>query len=262
MIRFQATKQLDTSDGPQRLEISFQLAAGQTLALYGPSGAGKTTILRILAGLTKPDTGIIQVNNQTWFDKEETIDTPITSRSIGMVFQDFALFPNLTVRQNLEYALQTKSPDSAAFIDDLLDIIELKNLQHRHPAHLSGGQQQRTALARAIARKPSLLLLDEPLSAIDDEMRVKLQDYIIEARRRYNLTTILVSHNIPEILRLADKVCCIEKGRVIKQGSPEEIFPQACTAGIIAKNDHSITISLPPDQLKSFAPGQTITINS
>jgi len=244
-LHFKATKTLHTASGSQLLDIEFHLKQGSLLALYGPSGAGKTTILRILAGLTDTNTGYIRMNDEVWLDTGNLTNPsaqprtdgklptqplpgtrhtrlPTQSRSIGFVFQDFALFPHLTVRQQLEYALP-KNADRQ-MVNDLLEMMQLQELQHRKPALLSGGQQQRTALARAIARRPSLLLLDEPLSALDDEMRFKLQDFIAKAHRFYGLTTILVSHYLPEIFRLSDDVIVLENGRIQKQGPAPQVF--------------------------------------
>ncbi|MBS1664944.1 MAG: ATP-binding cassette domain-containing protein [Bacteroidetes bacterium] len=223
-LQFQAAKTLHTAHGPQQLDLSFQLKKGDILALYGPSGAGKTTILRILAGLTHPTTGHIQTENEIWLDTSRKLDLPTRHRSIGFVFQDFALFPHLSVRQQLEFALPPKA--DTRIIAELLEMMELEALQNQKPAALSGGQQQRVALARAIARRPRLLLLDEPLSALDDEMRSKLQDFILKAHQHYDLTTILVSHHLPEIFRLASEVIVLEKGRIQKKGKVADVFHQ------------------------------------
>jgi molybdate transport system ATP-binding protein len=221
-LQLKVRKTLHTASGIQLLDVNFQLEKGSLLALYGPSGAGKTTILRILAGLTDADTGFISVDNEVWLDTTHNTRLPTRSRSIGFVFQDFALFPHMTVRQQLEFALPTTADRQT--IDELLEMMQLQELQHRKPTLLSGGQQQRTALARAIARRPALLLLDEPLSAVDDEMRFKLQDFIGKAHRSYGLTTILVSHYLPEIFRLSDEVIVLENGKIQKQGPPTQVF--------------------------------------
>jgi molybdate transport system ATP-binding protein len=231
-VRFHATKMLHTAQGPQLFDIGFEARQGQLLALYGPSGAGKTTLLRLLAGLTDPKTGHIEVAGETWFDSQQKINQPTRHRSIGFVFQDFALFPHLTVRQQLEYALPEKAQKT--IIAELLNLMELEELQHHRPNHLSGGQQQRIAIARAIARRPRLLLLDEPLSAVDHEMRQKLQDYLLKAQQRYQLTTILVSHYLPEIFRLADTVISIKNGRIDSQGPPASIFDKENICTIIS----------------------------
>lgn len=222
-LSFHATRMLHTARGPQPFELALDMQQGQTLAIYGPSGAGKTTLLRILAGLTAAQ-GHIQVGDETWLDTGRHINLPTRRRSIGFVFQDFALFPNLTVREQLEYALPSKTDKTP--IDELLHLMELEELQHHRPALLSGGQQQRIAIARAIARRPRLLLLDEPLSALDDDMRQKLQDYLLKALRYYKLTTLLVSHHLPDIFRLADMVIHLEHGRIERQGTPAEVFAE------------------------------------
>ena len=227
-LDFHATKWLHTAQGKELLDIRFQLQKGNTLALYGPSGAGKTTLLRILAGLTDVTTGHIRLGDETWLDTKNRINWLTRRRAIGFVFQDFALFPNLSVREQLEYALPGNAEDQdTALIDELLFLMELEALQHLRPALLSGGQQQRVALARAIARRPGLLLLDEPLSALDEEMRNKLQEYILKVQQRYHLTTVLVSHHLPEIIHLADTVISIKKGRIESDGPPAVIFAQS-----------------------------------
>ena len=224
MIQFRAYKILNTSQGKMPLEVAFTLDKGQLISLFGKSGAGKTTILRILAGLTKTDESFIEVENEVWDDTKKKIHLPAQTRSIGFVFQDYALFPNLTVKENVQFALQKKS--DRKIVPELLELMELQQLQHNKPTRLSGGQQQRVALARAIARQPKILLLDEPLSALDDEMRFKLQDYIFKAHLHYKLTTILVSHHLPEIFRLSDNVIILDKGKIIKQGKPLDVFTE------------------------------------
>jgi molybdate transport system ATP-binding protein len=217
-----AIKMLHTAQGPQRLDIDFRWQQGRLLAIYGPSGAGKTTLLRILAGLTATDSGFIEVEGETWLDTARRIHLPTRHRSIGFVFQDFALFPHLTVRQQLDFALPDRK--NKTIVAELLNLMELEELQNLRPALLSGGQQQRVALARAIARRPRLLLLDEPLSALDDDMRNKLQEYILMAHRHYQLTTLLVSHHLPEVLRLADEAILLDNGKITAQGEPANLF--------------------------------------
>jgi molybdate transport system ATP-binding protein len=222
ILQCKIRKMLHTVDGLLPLDLSFTLEKGRLLTIYGASGAGKTTILRILAGLTDMDSGRITIDGAAWCDTERKINIPARKRPVGMVFQDFALFPHLTVRKNLEFAIQ--KGDDKALVDELIELMELGPLQGIRPARLSGGQQQRVALARAIVRKPRLLLMDEPLSALDDEMRFRLQDFVLKAHRQYGLTTILVSHHLPEIFRMSDEVICLEKGRVLRQGRPADVF--------------------------------------
>lgn len=174
----------------------------------------------MLTGLMKPDSGQILLDDEIWYN--ERTNKRIQDRSVGYLFQDYALFPNMSVRQNLEYALPRNA--GSEIIDELIEMIELTQLQDRNPQTLSGGQKQRVALARTLVRKPKLLLLDEPLSALDYQMRIKLQSYILDLHQRFALTTILVSHDISEIIRLSDKVFEIDRGQVIRKGSPMEVF--------------------------------------
>lgn len=222
MINFRFIKQLITTEGTVNLRVDQEIAEHDFITLYGKSGAGKTTTLRILAGITDPDEGSIQVGGETWFNSRRGINLPPQKRSIGFVFQDYALFPNMTVRKNLEYALASRKDRN--IIDELLDVVDLKNLADRKPDTLSGGQRQRVALARALVRRPKILLLDEPLSALDMEMRLKLQDAILNIHRRFNITTMLVSHNFSEIFKLSNRVLVMEAGQIIKSGAPADVF--------------------------------------
>lgn len=229
MIEIQIKKELSASSGTIDLSVDLKIEKGQFIAIHGPSGAGKTSILRMLSGLMRPDSGFIQVNNNTWLDTSQKINIAPQNRSIGMVFQEYALFPNMTVKQNLEYALE-KGQDKNC-VQELIDLTELGDLQNRKPATLSGGQKQRVALARALVRQPSILLLDEPLSALDREMRSKLQDYILQVHQKYQLTTILISHDAGEVIKMADKVFVLESGKITRTGSPEEIFTSRQLSG-------------------------------
>ncbi|MDR6845396.1 ATP-binding cassette domain-containing protein [Flavobacterium granuli] len=215
---------LQTADGELPLNASFTIEEGQFLAIYGNSGAGKTTLLRILAGLTQADKTHIEVANEIWDDSQNKFHLSVQNRSIGFVFQDYALFPNLTVKENLEFALQKN--DNSKIVSELIELMELQSLQNCKPQNLSGGQKQRVALARAIVRKPKILLLDEPLSALDDEMRFKLQDYILKIHQKYKLTTLMISHSIPEIFKLSDKVIILDKGKIIKEETPGNVFSE------------------------------------
>ncbi|SNR79283.1 sulfate/molybdate ABC transporter ATP-binding protein [Lutibacter flavus] len=222
MIEISIQKKLKSASGEMLLNINTAIKKGSLVTLYGKSGAGKTTILRILAGLLNPDHGKIDVNGATWLNTSEGINLKPQKRKIGFVFQDYALFPNMTVIENLKFALNKGEDDN--IINHLIDIIELGELQNRKPDTLSGGQKQRVALARALVQKPSILMLDEPLSALDSEIRFKLQQYILKVHKEYNLTTLLISHDISEIIRMSDKVLEIDQGKIIKQGKPNEVF--------------------------------------
>lgn len=170
----------------------------------------------------KPDDGVISIGNETWYNSDSRTNLNTQFRNIGMVFQEYSLFPNMTVRENLSYAL-TKGQD-ANIIDELLAIAGLSSLEDKKPTLLSGGQKQRVALTRALVRKPKVLLLDEPLSALDTEMRNKLQEYILRFHKEFGLTTILVSHDYPEIMRMSSRVLVLEGGRIVRDCSPAALI--------------------------------------
>jgi molybdate transport system ATP-binding protein len=224
MIHIKLRKALSMSEGERELQIETVLQKGSFTAVFGKSGAGKTTLLRLLAGLTHPEQGHIEVDGETWLDTREKINLSPQKRRIGFVFQDFALFPNMTVWENMLYAAGNK-PDQD-LIRQLLGMVAMENLAHRKPATLSGGQQQRIALIRALVRRPKVLLLDEPLSALDLEMRLKLREEIHMLHRKFNTTTLLVSHDLAEVYRLCDQVLYLDEGRLIKSGKPDEVFSE------------------------------------
>jgi molybdate transport system ATP-binding protein len=172
--------------------------------------------------LDKPDAGVIRVHGESWFDSKAGAMLPARHRRAGYMFQDYALFPNMTVRGNLEFALRSGADKKR--IDELIEMMALGELQQRKPDTLSGGQKQRVALARALAAEPRLLLLDEPFSALDHATRVRLQDEVLRLQRHYGLTTVMVSHDIGEVYKLSQRVLLIEHGAVAKQGSPAEVF--------------------------------------
>lgn len=229
MLDLELEKRLDTADGEQIMQLAFQVEAGQFVTLFGQSGAGKTTCLRCIAGLTRPEAGRIVVGGETWFDHARGIDVPPQRRRVGFVFQDYALFPNLSVRDNLQIALSDKRERNT--VDELLDLMAIRELEHRRPDTLSGGQRQRVALARALARKPKLLLLDEPLSALDGETRTYLQDEILRIQRHTGITSLIVSHDLGEVYKLSDRVFVIEQGRITACGRPSEVFNERRISG-------------------------------
>ncbi len=212
MITINVEKNLFTSKGKIPLHVNMTINKNDFYAFYGASGAGKTTTLRMLAGLTKPDKGEIIINGQTWFNSGKRINIPAHKRNIGLVFQDYALFPTMSVRKNLEFA----APKNSKMIDSILEMMNLKMLQNFKPSQLSGGQCQRVALARALVRSPELLLLDEPLSALDNELREHLQNLISDIHHTFHLTTIIVSHDIREVLKLSTQVAHFTIGQSVK----------------------------------------------
>jgi molybdate transport system ATP-binding protein len=221
LIDLRLVKNIHTIEGRIKLDINLKIPEYGFVTLFGKSGVGKTTILRMISGLTKPDSGYIRVGDENWYDSNNTISIKTQLRNIGFVFQDYALFPNMTVEEHLYYAQQQRNVNH---VNELLDIFNLEGLKSRKPDTLSGGQKQRAAVARALARKPKILLLDEPLSALDGETRQILQHEIMTAHKSFLATTILVSHDTDEISKLTDKVYVIDNGQIIDSGKPEIVF--------------------------------------
>jgi molybdate transport system ATP-binding protein len=236
MIQIAIKKKLFSALGGMMLDVDFTIQEGQLITLYGPSGAGKTTVLRTLCGLSVPDEGFISVSGLPWLDSKKKINLKPQQRDVGIVFQDYALFPNLTVRENLRYALKKNQSD--LIVNELLELMELTNLHDKRPDLLSGGQRQRVALARAIVRRPKILLLDEPMSALDTTLRVKIQDYILRVHEQFQLTTILVSHDIMEVIRLSNRVLLMDHGKIIRQGGPADILPVETLKQMVGKLLH------------------------
>jgi molybdate transport system ATP-binding protein len=222
MIELDLHKKLFGADGLIQLQVKITIQTNELVTLYGPSGAGKTSIIRMIAGLMKPDKGSILVDGDTWFDSQQKMHLRTQERPIGLVFQEYSLFPNMTVYENLRFALP--KGDTEEMIEELLETIGLKNLRDTKPNLLSGGQKQRVAVARALVRKPSILLLDEPLSSLDTAMRNKLQDDILAFHKRFRLTTILVSHDYHEVKKMSDRVLLVENGRIVAEGKVDDIL--------------------------------------
>lgn len=239
MIEISVAKALRGAHGALQLDIRATVEPGSFVSIFGPSGSGKTTLLRMLAGLAEPDGGRIVVNGQIWFDSAKGINLPPRKRPIGLVFQDYALFPNLTVRENVAYATTDRDK---GWVDELLVLAGLEEHAQQLPALLSGGQKQRVALARAIARRPMLLLLDEPLSALDASLRSQLQEDLARLHGRCGFTTLLVSHDIGEVFRLSQRVLRLEGGRIAQSGTPAEVFLQRRLAGRLALHAQVLAI--------------------
>jgi len=221
MIEICIKHPINTAHGEALLEFDKSFKAGEFACIFGESGAGKTTILRIIAGLIKPKFARIKVGDKIFVDTEKKIFLPPQKRGVGFVFQDYALFPNLSVAGNLAYALKGKDKSK---INEFLELLGLSELKNAYVQHLSGGQAQRVALARAIISEPKILLLDEPLSALDFKMRSFLQDEILRITRHFKLTTLLVSHEISEIYKMCSRVIEIKRAKVFKDCSPKELF--------------------------------------
>jgi molybdate transport system ATP-binding protein len=216
MLRFSLRKKLLTSWGRADLQVEMEIGNSEWVSLCGESGSGKTTTLRMLAGLSRPDAGVIEFDGTLWYHSERKIFLPPQQRRVGFLFQDYALFPNLTVRENVEFGLERGARSASGAGDSrvkiLLDTMGLRPFEHRHPALLSGGQKQRIALARALAANPRLLLLDEPLSALDPDMRVRLQDELIKIRTESGIPGLMVTHDRFEAQRLGHRTLVLRAG--------------------------------------------------
>jgi molybdate transport system ATP-binding protein len=209
------------------LDVKFRMALNPAavLILFGPSGSGKTTLLRCLAGLESPESGRIIFSGHTWFDTASKQSVEPQRRQVGYTFQEYALFPTHTVSGNIGYGLGALSAaERTRRVDDVIHLLQLEGMEDIKPSRLSGGQQQRVALARAIARQPSLLLLDEPLSALDVPTRVTLRGELRDLLRRLAIPSIVVTHDWEEALALGDEMVVLKDGKVLQQGTPQHIF--------------------------------------
>ena len=216
MIEIAVQKTLTGSSGAMELDIGLEIEEKSFVALTGESGSGKTTLLRILAGLERAR-GRINVAGREWMNSSRSL--PPQKREIGFIFQDYALFDNMTIWKNLLFV--SRDQPLAAHLLELTGLLEMKE---RYPGTLSGGQKQRVALCRALMSRPRILLMDEPLSALDPAMRSRLQQDILRLHKEFGTTTLMVSHDPSEIYRLADRVIVLDQGKAVKDGSPIEVL--------------------------------------
>ncbi|MBL8688057.1 MAG: ABC transporter ATP-binding protein [Rhodospirillaceae bacterium] len=211
-------------------EANFSLAPGTFFTLLGPSGCGKTTTLRCVAGLEQPDSGAVRLGQETFFDAARGINVPLNLRNIGMVFQSYAIWPHMTVFENVAFPLRVAKGESyekaevERLVGEALETVNLAGFQSRSATRLSGGQQQRVALARAIVRKPKLLLLDEPLSNLDAALREDMRNELKRLQKQVGVTTVYVTHDQAEALAMSDLVAVIDQGRMVQMGPPREIY--------------------------------------
>ena len=274
MMAININKKLHGSSGEMLLDIDLHIKEGDFVALAGESGSGKTTLLRILAGLEEAK-GSIKVANESWQDAKICLKPQ--SRGIGFVFQDYALFPNMTIEENLLFVAKDK-----ALASHLLEVTGLESLKDRMPNTLSGGQQQRVSLCRALMNRPKLLLMDEPLSALDPAMRTKLQHEILALHKEFGTTTIMVSHDPSEIYRLANRVVVLKQGKISKDGSAKEVLLQTSgsqkftfegelldlltsdvvTIAVVAIGQQLVEVVLTQSQAKSLVIGQRVRVST
>lgn len=207
-------------------DIQFTIEKGEFITLLGPSGCGKSTLLRCIAGLEQPDSGELYINRQN------ITHQPAQQRGVGMVFQSYALFPNMTVAENIAFGLKMRKVSATErnkAVCEVIDMVELQGKENQYPHQLSGGQRQRVALARALVMKPQILLLDEPLSALDARIRKHLRQQIREIQRELGLTTIFVTHDQDEAMIMSDRIFLMNKGAIIQSDTAENIYTQPAT---------------------------------
>lgn len=215
------SKSFDNKKAPIIEDINFSLNKGEFVTLLGPSGCGKTTILRIIAGLETPDSGDIFLNEKQICGKN--LFTPPYLRNIGMVFQNYALFPHLTVKENILFGVKDKKI-KVSILDEIIKEINLSGLEHRYPSQLSGGEQQRVALGRALAQKPSIILLDEPFSSLDAQLKLSMRDELKEIIEKAGITAIFVTHDQSDALAMSSNIIVIEKGHIQQIGTPQQVY--------------------------------------
>lgn len=212
-------------DGKIPLDAVISCQPGELLALVGPSGSGKSTILRTIAGLSKPTQGSISCNGDIWLDTDRGIDVSTRQRRVGLVFQNYALFPHLSARENIIEGLgHVEALKRRKRAEELMSLVHLSGLGDRKPAALSGGQQQRVAVARALARDPKVLLLDEPFSAVDQATRQRLYRELVELRQQLGMPMVLVTHDLDEATMLADRLCILRHGKTLQSGPPFDVL--------------------------------------
>lgn len=211
------------------LDVAFSVA-DELLVLFGPSGSGKSLTLQAIAGLIAPDSGRISVDDRLYFDSGAGVNIPINRRGVGYVFQEYALFPHMTVHENIGYGIARQPKGEVdATVRELLRLLRLEGLEGQYPAQLSGGQKQRVAMARALAVKPSVLLMDEPLAALDYPVRHKLWRDLLAIRKKFGIPTIMVTHDAEEAYVLADRIAVISDGRLEQVSPKEEVFHRPAT---------------------------------
>lgn len=261
---------LSIDNQPIIRDLSFEIKEGDLVCLLGPSGCGKTTTLRIIAGFERPDSGILQMDGQTISDNRRSM--PPHKRDIGFLFQDFALFPHLTVTQNVAFGLTDRGSAAAKEqVDIILKQVRLTDHADKYPHMLSGGQQQRVALARALAPEPRLLLLDEPFSGLDSSLRSQIRDETLSILKRLGMTTLMVTHDPEEAMLLADHIILMRNGRIVQSGTAEELYlhpVNAFTAEFFGEINHIkglsqggiIQTALGPIKNAGFADGSKVNV--
>jgi len=279
VIRFSLKKKLHGAQGDFLLELEFEMEENELIVILGPSGSGKTTLLRMLAGLEKPEEGSIEVKGEVWYDLKRGINLPPQKRDVGFVFQDYALFPNMSLFENIAFGMKKKDTQR---VMELLKLAGLEQLKDKKPSVLSGGQKQRVALLRALAKEPKLLLLDEPLSALDPETAITLREEIKKFQKSFNIPTIMVSHNREDALSLASRVLLLSEGKIKSVGKPKDVLfsrresPKFSLNGIVLEKEIAeyacilsvavgsevVQVVVPRDQEEEFKPGDSVLLST
>jgi len=230
--------------GNFELQLAFHLAECGIAVIFGPSGSGKTSLINCIAGLETPDAGRIACHGATCFDADQAINLPPEKRNLGYVFQDARLFPHLSVRDNLRFGLRFHTPlrtQAAPGIDDVADLLDIGPLLHRRPAHLSGGEKQRVAIGRALLCRPRLVLMDEPLSSLDMNLKEGLMTYIARIPRQWNVPVLYVTHSPEEALALGNSMLLLRHGRLEAQGEVGATLRMARQMGLLPYSTLSLT---------------------
>ncbi len=207
-------------------DVSLSVSAGEVMCLLGPSGCGKTTTLRVIAGIERQQSGAVRVDGETLADG--AFHQPPEARGVGLIFQDFALFPHLSVGQNIAFGLQGNKSDKTARVQELLKRVDLAGYEDKPPHMLSGGEQQRVALARALAPRPGVMLMDEPFSGLDNRLRDGIRDETLELLKEEGTAVVLVTHEPEEAMRMADQIALMRGGKIVQQGAPYNIYNAPC----------------------------------
>lgn len=211
------------------LDVNWEMD-NEFVVLFGYSGAGKSMTLQMISGLMAPDDGLVRLGNEILYDSSRKINEPPQKRSFGYVFQELALFPHMTVKENIAYGLKgLNNHETELRVNEMLDLFKLAELQGKLPSEISGGQKQRVALARALIRRPAALLLDEPFSALDNPIRVEMRTLLKNIRKEFKIPVVLVTHDIFEAYTMADRLIVYSGGKVLQTGTPSEVFENPAT---------------------------------
>jgi len=231
-LSFHLKKHFPSRSGGFSIDIRLSAEENMTV-LFGPSGAGKSLVLNMLSGIVRPDQGFVRIKEREVFNSETGINIPIRDRKIGYLFQDYALFPHMTVFENIAYGINSLPKNKIKTkVEDLLDLMRISGLEHRFPKELSGGQKQRAALARTLATEPRILLLDEPFSALDYQVREKLRADLLRIHQKYPITTFFVTHDLEEAFVMGDNIAIINNGRLEQFGAREDVFYKPKTKNV------------------------------